>query len=76
MLAGVAGPHPPRFATPAVALAWVLPVLVAVPAVALGAGSRTRDVLAGALTVSALGYVLAYVLAAAAMPAFCTASAS
>lgn len=60
----------PRFATPAVALAWVLPVLVAVPAVALGAGNRTRDVLAGALTVSALGYVLAYVLAAAAMPAF------
>jgi amino acid transporter len=60
----------PRFATPAVALAWVLPVLVAVPAVALGAGARTRDVLAGSLTVSALGYVLAYVLAAAAVPVF------
>jgi len=59
-----------RFATPAVALAWVLPVLVAVPAVALGTGARTREVLAGSLTVSALGYVLAYVLAAAAMPVF------
>jgi amino acid transporter len=60
----------PRFATPSVALAFVLPVVVAVPAVALAAGARARDVLAGSLTLSALGYVLAYVLAAAAMPLF------
>ncbi|GHE14624.1 APC family permease [Klenkia taihuensis] len=60
----------PRFATPSVALAFVLPVVVAVPAVALAGGARARDVLAGSLTLSALGYVLAYVLAAAAMPLF------
>ncbi len=60
----------PRFATPSVALALVLPVVVAVPAVALALGARARDVLAGSLTLSALGYVLAYVLAAAAMPLF------
>ncbi|SCX54261.1 amino acid/polyamine/organocation transporter, APC superfamily (TC 2.A.3) [Klenkia marina] len=60
----------PRFATPAVALAWASPLLVVVPAVALASGVRARDVLAGSLTVSALGYVLAYVLAAAAMPVF------
>lgn len=59
-----------RFSTPAVALAVVLPVLVGVPAVALGSGARARDVLAASLTVSALGYVLAYALAAAAMPLF------
>ncbi len=52
------------------ALALVLPVVVAVPAVALALGARARDVLAGSLTLSALGYVLAYVLAAAAMPLF------
>ncbi len=60
----------PTFDTPAVALALVLPVVVAVPAVALAAGNRARDVLASALTVSALGYVLAYLLASAAMPMF------
>ncbi|QNG38949.1 APC family permease [Geodermatophilaceae bacterium NBWT11] len=59
-----------RFDTPAVALAVVLPVLVGVPAVALASGARPRDVLAASLTVSALGYVVAYALAAAAVPLF------
>ena len=52
------------------ALAVVLPVVVAVPVVALAVGNGPREVLIGSLTVSAFGYVLAYVLACLAMPAF------
>ncbi|MGY1690400.1 APC family permease [Geodermatophilus sp. SYSU D01105] len=59
-----------RFGTPHVALLAVLPVLVAVPVVLLLAGAAGRDVLAGTLTVSAFGYVLAYVLVSLAAPLF------
>jgi amino acid transporter len=59
-----------RFETPYVALAIVLPAVVGVPVVALAAGAGPRAVLTGALTVSAFGYVLAYVLACLAMPLF------
>ncbi|SDM39980.1 amino acid/polyamine/organocation transporter, APC superfamily [Geodermatophilus siccatus] len=59
-----------RFGTPHVALAAVLPVLVAVPVLLLLAGTGARAVLAGTLTVSAFGYVLAYVLVSLAAPLF------
>ncbi|WP_448627640.1 APC family permease [Geodermatophilus sp. URMC 64] len=60
----------PRFETPHRALALVLPAVVGVPVVALAAGASPRAVLTGSLTVSAFGYVLAYVLACLAMPLF------
>jgi amino acid transporter len=59
-----------RFGTPHVALLLVLPLLVAVPLVLLVAGEGARSVLAGTLTVSAFGYVLAYVLVSLAAPLF------
>ena len=60
----------PRFETPHHALTLVLPAVVGVPVVALLTGAGPRAVLTGALTVSAFGYVLAYVLACLAMPLF------
>lgn len=60
----------PRFETPHRALVMVLPAVVGVPVVVLATGVGPRAVLTGALTVSAFGYVLAYVLACAAMPLF------
>jgi len=59
-----------RFGTPWVALAVVLPLVVGVPVVALALGASGRDVLTGTLTVSAFGYVLAYVLVGLATPFF------
>ncbi|RFU22476.1 APC family permease [Geodermatophilus marinus] len=59
-----------RFETPHVALAVVLPAVVGVPVVALLAGGGPRAVLTASLTVSAFGYVVAYVLACLAMPLF------
>jgi amino acid transporter len=59
-----------RFGTPHLSLALVLPVLVAVPVACLLAGASGRTVLAGTVTVSAFGYVLAYVLVCAAAPVF------
>jgi amino acid transporter len=59
-----------RFGTPAVALLLGLPAVVGVPAVALAAGAAPRSVLTGTLTVSAFGYVLAYVLVCLAAPLF------
>jgi amino acid transporter len=59
-----------RFQTPHVALAVVLPAVVAVPVVALLAGGGPRALLTAMLTVSVFGYLLAYVLACLAMPAF------
>jgi amino acid transporter len=70
VLPGGLGRTHPRFETPHVALATVLPAVVGVPVVALAAGAGPRAVLTGALTVSAFGYVLAYVLACLAMPLF------
>ena len=67
--AGLGRTHP-RFETPYRALALVLPAVVGVPVVALAVGADPRAVLTGALTVSAFGYVLAYVLACLAMPLF------
>ncbi|MEU2349856.1 APC family permease [Modestobacter sp. NPDC049651] len=59
-----------RFGTPFVALLGVFPVVVLAPVVALAAGAGARSVLTGTLTVSAFGYVLAYVLVCAATPVF------
>ncbi|SDC60216.1 amino acid/polyamine/organocation transporter, APC superfamily (TC 2.A.3) [Geodermatophilus telluris] len=59
-----------RFDTPHRALAAVLPAVVGVPVLALALGARPRGVLVGALTVSAAGYVVAYVLACLAVPLF------
>ncbi|SFP59721.1 amino acid/polyamine/organocation transporter, APC superfamily (TC 2.A.3) [Geodermatophilus dictyosporus] len=59
-----------RFETPHRALALVLPAVVGVPVVALALGAGPLEVLVGALTVSASGYVVAYVLACLAVPLF------
>ncbi|WP_249523140.1 APC family permease, partial [Modestobacter marinus] len=59
-----------RLGTPFVALLLSLPLVVAVPFVALMAGAGGRSVLTGTITVSAFGYVLAYVLVCVAAPAF------
>ena len=59
-----------RFETPHRALALVVPAVVGVPVVALVVGAAPLSVLVGALTVSAFGYMLAYVLACLAMPVF------
>jgi amino acid transporter len=59
-----------RFDTPHVALTAVLPVVVGVPVAALSLGGGPRAVLTALLTVSAFGYVVAYVLACLAMPVF------
>jgi amino acid transporter len=60
----------PAFDTPHVALGVVLPAVVGVPVVALLTGARPRPVLTATLTVSAFGYVVAYVLACLAVPLF------
>jgi amino acid transporter len=70
VLPPVLGRTHPRFDTPHVALAVVLPAVVGVPVVALAAGGGARAVLTASLTVSAFGYVVAYLLACLAMPAF------
>lgn len=59
-----------RFRTPHVALIVAMPVVVVVPVVFLIATGSTRDVLIGLLTLSAHGYVLAYILVCVATPAF------
>jgi amino acid transporter len=59
-----------RFETPHRALALVVPAVVGVPVVALALGARPLSVLVGSLTVSAFGYLVAYVLACLAMPLF------
>lgn len=59
-----------RFGTPVVSLGVVLPLVVVVPFVLLFLGAGGRAVLAGSLTVSAFGYVLAYVLVCLAAPLF------
>ncbi|MQA35132.1 amino acid permease [Modestobacter roseus] len=59
-----------RRGTPVRALLLALPLVVAVPFVALVAGAGGRSVLTGTITVSAFGYVLAYVLVCVAAPAF------
>ncbi|MEI4279149.1 APC family permease [Klenkia terrae] len=70
VLPAAAGRTSRRFGTPWVALLSVLPPVAGVPVVLLAAGVAPRTVLAGSLTVSAMGYLLAYVLACAAMPRF------
>jgi amino acid transporter len=70
VLAGSLGRTHPRFGTPFVALLLALPAVVGVPLVALLAGATPRSVLTGTLTVSAFGYVLAYVLVCLAAPLF------
>jgi amino acid transporter len=66
----VLGRTHPRFDTPHVALGVVLPAVVGVPVVVLALGGGPRAVLTASLTVSVFGYVVAYVLACLAMPAF------
>ncbi|OZF26087.1 amino acid transporter [Rhodococcus sp. 14-2483-1-2] len=60
----------PRFHTPHVALIVVMPVIVAVPVVYQLFAASTRDVMLGLLTVSAHGYVVAYILVCVAAPCF------
>jgi amino acid transporter len=60
----------PRFETPHVALTAVLPAVAGVPLILLGAGADPLAVFTGLLTVSAFGYVVAYLLACLAMPVF------
>jgi amino acid transporter len=59
-----------RHRTPHVALAVALPVLVAVPAVALLAGATVRTVTDTLIGASVLGYVLAYLGVCVAAPRF------
>jgi len=59
-----------RFGTPWTALLVAVPVVLGVPLIALLAGAAPRSVLTGTLTVSAFGYVLAYVLVCLAAPLF------
>lgn len=59
-----------RFDTPHVALAVVMPVIVAVPVIYQLFAASTREVLLGLLTVSAHGYVVAYILVCVAAPSF------
>ncbi len=60
----------PRFLTPHVALLVAVPVIVVVPIVYLAIASSSRDVLIGLLTVSAHGYVIAYIAVCVAAPLF------
>ncbi|MDJ0491400.1 APC family permease [Rhodococcus qingshengii] len=59
-----------RFHTPHVALLVAMPVIVAVPVVYQFRTESTRDVLIGLLTLSAHGYVIAYILVCVATPLF------
>ncbi|WP_194290581.1 APC family permease [Modestobacter roseus] len=70
VLASALGRTHGRLGTPSMALLLVLPVVVGVPFVALAGGFSGRGVLTGTLTVSAIGYVVAYVLVCVAMPLF------
>ncbi|WP_397517359.1 APC family permease [Rhodococcus sp. BP22] len=60
----------PRFHTPHVALLVSIPVIVVVPIVYQLVASSSRDVLIGLLTVSAHGYVIAYISVCVAAPLF------
>lgn len=60
----------PRFRTPHVAIAAVLPVVAAVPAGLLAAGVPGPRVLAELLTVATAGYLVAYLLVCLAAPPF------
>ncbi|MGV8871190.1 MAG: APC family permease [Rhodococcus sp. (in: high G+C Gram-positive bacteria)] len=59
-----------RFHTPHIALVVVMPVIVAVPVIYQWLTESTRDVLLGLLTVSAHGYVVAYILVCISAPYF------
>jgi amino acid transporter len=59
-----------RFHTPHIALIAVMPVIVSVPVIYQVLVGSTRDVLLGLLTVSAHGYVVAYILVCVATPCF------
>ncbi|MDJ0396415.1 APC family permease [Rhodococcus sp. G-MC3] len=59
-----------RFHTPHIALLASVPVIVVVPIVYLLSASSSRDVLLGLLTVSAHGYVIAYISVCIAAPLF------
>lgn len=59
-----------RLRTPQVAVAVVMPVVVAVPAVLLAAGIPGPRVLAGLLLVAIAGYLVAYLLVCLAAPLF------
>ncbi|WP_226370047.1 APC family permease [Pseudonocardia oceani] len=67
--AALGGTHP-RFRTPHVAIAAVLPVVAAVPAGLLAAGVPGPRVLAELLTVATAGYLVAYLLVCLAAPPF------
>ncbi|QCB52601.1 APC family permease [Rhodococcus sp. PAMC28707] len=60
----------PRFHTPHAALLLSIPVIVVVPIVYQLVASSSREVLIGLLTVSAHGYVIAYISVCVAAPLF------
>jgi amino acid transporter len=60
----------PRWGTPHIALVMALPPVVGVPVVLLATGQPPLGVFVGALTIAALGYLVAYVLSCLAMPVF------
>lgn len=59
-----------RWGTPHIALMMALPPVVGVPVILLATGQPPLGVFAGALTIAALGYLVAYVLSCLAMPVF------
>ncbi|WP_032368274.1 APC family permease [Rhodococcoides fascians] len=59
-----------RFHTPHIALLAVMPAIVAVPVIYQLHVDSTREVLLGLLTVSAHGYVVAYIMVCIAAPCF------
>lgn len=59
-----------RFHTPHIALIAVMPFIVGVPVIYQLLVDSTREVLLGLLTVSAHGYVVAYILVCVAAPCF------
>jgi amino acid transporter len=59
-----------RLQTPHIAIAVVMPVVVGVPAALLAAGLPAAQVLADLLTLSTVGYLVAYLLVCLAAPLF------
>jgi len=60
----------PRFGTPAPAVVAALPVIAGVPLLLIGGGVDMRDAMHVTLSVSAVGYIVAYILVCIAAPVF------
>ncbi|GEB45222.1 hypothetical protein MTE01_11670 [Microbacterium testaceum] len=59
-----------RFGTPAAAVGWALPIIMAVPVLVIVAGIDTRDAMHVTIGVGAAGYIVAYILVCVAAPVF------